>query len=415
MQALWSVMKNQKLLLLTLFFGRLLCMEQSVELGKRKEPDTPAQENNRRNLQPSTAQNSVLRHEYLLKNIFLDLAEADPSTLARVNTRFNLAWKKLLRQRWNYLKESGNRLISTATKLIESTLGDTKISYAHFRELYKYLLRLSGRPMPRTKPEKDITIPRLLLDMAQEAQDANLVEAWPKMHEAIVEATPAAAVAIPTEMSTPEDIRGWLHGEKNQPAIQQVTRLDLSEFELTCLPEEISLFTALEHLDLRDNELTEVNIPDTLTALQELYLSSNELTKVTIPDTLTALRWLELSDNRLTKVTIPDTLTALQTLWLDYNEFTEVNITNTLTALRELHLGDNRLTEVNIPDTLTVLQKLSLYDNQLIEVNIPATLNALRYLWLDKNQLTPESIRIPTRIRQRAVIDVEDQQMPYCG
>jgi uncharacterized repeat protein (TIGR01451 family) len=154
---------------------------------------------------------------------------------------------------------------------------------------------------------------------------------------------------------------------------QHVTSIYRSYRSLNGTLPDLSALTALQSLDLSDNQLTG-NIPDlsALTALRYLYLSNNQLTG-TIPDlsALTALRYLYLSDNQLTG-TIPD-LSAL-------------------TALQVLNFSNNQLTGT-IPDlsALTVLQSLYLYNNQLTGT-IPdlSALTALRYLSLSNNQLSGE-------------------------
>ncbi len=79
--------------------------------------------------------------------------------------------------------------------------------------------------------------------------------------------------------------------------------LDLSNMELTEVPEAIASLTLLQTLDLSNNQLTE--IPDeiaSLTQLQTLNLSNNQLTA--LPAQLA-------------------NLTRLQTLYLGNNQFNE--------------------------------------------------------------------------------------------
>ncbi|MBN3948066.1 MAG: leucine-rich repeat domain-containing protein [Nostoc sp. NMS7] len=178
------------------------------------------------------------------------------------------------------------------------------------------------------------------------------------------------------------------------------TELDLSNMELTEVPEAIASLSQLQELNLSNNQLTE--IPDaiaSLSQLQELNLSNNQLTE--IPDAiafLTQLQELNLYNNQLTE--IPDaigSLTLLQSLDLSSNQLTEIpDAITSLTLLQTLYLSSNQLTE--IPDaiaSLTLLQTLDLSSNQLTEIpDAIASLTLLQTLYLSSNQLTelPEAI-----------------------
>ncbi len=309
-------MKNNKLiLLLTLFVGQLLCMDQLTELGKRKSPDMRVQENMQAN-----AMNQVLGNKYLLQRI-LDMSGLDIE-IALVSKLWNSIVKKESKERYMRLMYQVNPIIMRSLLLPAGTMPRYK-GFQSFIKLYEKLTKLAGKPM--TKPEVDITSPQVLLELAREAQqvqDENLAKVWSKMRQAIVAATPAVEAAMPAKNSALEQIRDWLRNEENQAAIQQVTELDLNWFGLTCLPEEISLFIGLRALWLLNNQLREVSIPKTLTALERLSVSCNQLEEVTIFDTLTALQAIYLYDNQLEEVTIPNTLTALRDIWLRDNRLT---------------------------------------------------------------------------------------------
>ncbi len=136
-----------------------------------------------------------------------------------------------------------------------------------------------------------------------------------------------------------EDLKQRLHqwanrrqeGEDRQGALRkmlecvdnELTTLDLSEFNLKFLPEEIGQFTWLEKLVLGGNRLQTIpgSIGD-LTELQDLFLDSNQLTTIPEPiGNLAKLQFFSLTANQLT--TIPGSignLTKLQDLLLDNNQ-----------------------------------------------------------------------------------------------
>ncbi|MEH2379750.1 MAG: COR domain-containing protein [Nostoc sp.] len=156
--------------------------------------------------------------------------------------------------------------------------------------------------------------------------------------------------------------------------------IDLSEMELTEVPDAIASLSQLQSLDLGENQLTE--IPDaiaSLSQLQRLNLSSNQLRE--IPDaiaSLTQLQSLNLSSNQLAE--IPDaiaSLTQLQSLNLSFNKLTVLpEAIASLTELQMLNLFENQLTE--LPEALGQLSqliKLDLNNNKLNQLP-----QSIRYL-----------------------------------
>ena len=179
-----------------------------------------------------------------------------------------------------------------------------------------------------------------------------------------------------------------------------LTTLYLHGNQLTSLPESLGNLTALTTLYLHGNQLT--SLPESLgnlTALTGLYLQENRLTSV--PEwigNLTALTGLGLSDNPLTSV--PDwigNLTALTQLYLQGNQLTSVpEWIGNLTALTQLYLRGNQLT--SMPEwigNLTALTDLDLHGNQL--TSLPESLGnltALTRLELGDNRLTALPIQL---------------------
>jgi len=219
------------------------------------------------------------------------------------------------------------------------------------------------------------------------------------------------------------------------------TELDLSNMDLTELPDEVCELTALTMLDLSGNRLASLpeSISD-LTRLTELNLYDNKLTG--LPESigrLTALAHLDLGYNRLTSLvhSIGD-LVALVTLDLPRNDLTRLpNSFGDLTALKRLDLRDNfletlpeslgKLTALTYLDlwnndlnalpesvgNLSTLLELDLYNNSLTE--LPASfggLTALTRLDLNGNRLTelPDSIG---EIRMLTSLDCSSNDLAF--
>ena len=173
-----------------------------------------------------------------------------------------------------------------------------------------------------------------------------------------------------------------------------------------------------------------VRVSGQLTQLQSLDLSDNQLTAV--PDAicqLTQLQTLNLSDNQLTAV--PDTigqLTQLQHLNIYKNKLTIIPETiGQLTQLWEIGLGGNQLSV--IPETigqLAQLKNLYLENNQLTNLPVSiAQLEHLRQLDLDDNPLNPElaaayedgldAVKVYLRAKAEAQIKLNEAKLILVG
>jgi Leucine-rich repeat (LRR) protein len=143
----------------------------------------------------------------------------------------------------------------------------------------------------------------------------------------------------------------------------EITKLDLSDYELTDLPPEITNLKNLTELGLEDNKLKDLP-PEIgkLTNLKELDLSSNEFTD--LPSDIAKLTNLKVLDLRYNELTnLPSeigNLTNLKRLNLAGNKFTDLppEIGN-LTNLKGLNIGSNPI--IYLPDELkTFLEKIDI-------------------------------------------------------
>lgn len=185
-----------------------------------------------------------------------------------------------------------------------------------------------------------------------------------------------------------------------------VTALCAHRANLTHLPPLLTELTALERLDLGDNQLIE--LPPLPASLRELYVHDNQLIRlpalprldvldanrnhltevsairdisfvylagnrmVAPPDT-SGVHYLNVGDNPLGHLTVTDV--AVEELRAEHAELTSL-VVEGLSELRELSLRNNRLTSLPASiGSLTRLHTLDLRGNQLDE--LPDTLLAL--------------------------------------
>lgn len=174
------------------------------------------------------------------------------------------------------------------------------------------------------------------------------------------------------------------------------TKLDLSQMNLTELPESLGQLAQLQSLNLLGNELRDLpKSLSQLTQLQTLDLWGNYLTA--LPESLgklTQLWWLNIARNQLTA--LPKwigQLERLRSLDLSYNKLRALpEWLGELRQLRELELAGNGFT--SLPERFDCLQQLQVLDvseNRLTD--LPASLGQLRQLktfFCTNNPLNPE-------------------------
>ena len=104
-----------------------------------------------------------------------------------------------------------------------------------------------------------------------------------------------------------------------------------------------------------------------LTALQTLNLSNNQISDISALDDLTALHTLDLSNNSITYISALTDLTALETLDLSNNHISNIGALAGLTGLQTLDLSNNAVNNLSVLEYLANLQTLDLHDNDYLD------------------------------------------------
>ena len=195
--------------------------------------------------------------------------------------------------------------------------------------------------------------------------------------------------------------------ERDTNLVRGIRKLNLSEKELSALPEGVRRLVNLEELYLGGNNLT--SLPSwlgELSKLQVLHLSENQLTE--LPESISAcpLECLSVMDNPLAE--LPQGIRALQIgegqQHLLHHSLTELRylyacacnwttipeVVMTYSCLELLDLSDNAITEYPSElGRLTSLTVLDLSDSALTEVpEFVGKLSALEDLNLSENQIS---------------------------
>ena len=198
--------------------------------------------------------------------------------------------------------------------------------------------------------------------------DVGVLRTWRAMCPALQDRWPEAA--------RPEDWAGVTIENG------RVVELDLVDFGLTgAVPAEVGRLSALEELDLNDNQLTSLPAEiGQLTLLETLNLRGNQLTSLPAEiGQLTALLLLDLEENQLTSLPAEiGQLGSLLSLTLEGNQLTSLPAEiGQLASLESLTLDHNQLTSLPAEiGQLASLKHLYLGDNQL--TSVPAAIRELR-------------------------------------
>jgi Leucine-rich repeat (LRR) protein len=164
----------------------------------------------------------------------------------------------------------------------------------------------------------------------------------------------------------------------------EISSLQINENEISNL--DLSYSNSLVDLNVSDNPLASLSINDNLKGLD----ISNTKLNFSVIKYPTALETLDLSDNNIEKLdlnTFPETLSRL---YLNNSNISEINLSKLPKNLRSLGLSRNKLKKVDFSSLLS-LRELSISDNVLEEINVSK--NSLMWLSVDKNKLKSLDIR----------------------
>ncbi|MBW1296395.1 matrixin family metalloprotease [Aquimarina litoralis] len=154
-------------------------------------------------------------------------------------------------------------------------------------------------------------------------------------------------------------------------SIASVTRLEVGNLDIADLT-GIDDFTSLTYLDVRNNDLTELSLPNN-SAIDTLYVQGNKLTSLDITNNPEIIK-LDFNGNSLTSIDLSQNVN-LEDVDGYKNSLTELDITNN-TALREIYVFDNNLTSINTSNNIA-LETLYIYQNEISNLDVSNNTNLL--------------------------------------
>ncbi|TVZ56290.1 putative secreted protein (Por secretion system target) [Lutibacter sp. Hel_I_33_5] len=143
------------------------------------------------------------------------------------------------------------------------------------------------------------------------------------------------------------------------------TYLDISGQSISDIT-GIEDFTELNHLEARNNTITQVDLSKNL-KLERLVLKNNQLTSIDVSKNINLKTILDVSNNQLQELDV-SLLTELKDLICSENQISELNLTNNKELLI-VSAFENKIKKINV-DENKKLYSFNLINNQLESVSI---------------------------------------------
>ncbi|KAF2803598.1 L domain-like protein [Mytilinidion resinicola] len=205
-------------------------------------------------------------------------------------------------------------------------------------------------------------------------------------------------------ITNPEALSDPEYSDEDAPPVEQINAdedllddveedeedINLVHFRISSIPAlRLERFKKIMRLCLRQNQISVIDLPDTLSStLEEIDLYDNLIAHIKGLDNLHALTSLDLSFNKIKHIKRVNHLTKLKDLYFVQNKIGTIEGLDGLANLRMLELGANRIRVIENLETLTALEELWLGKNKITEIQGLSTLTNLKILSIQSNRLT---------------------------
>ncbi|MCL2381528.1 MAG: leucine-rich repeat domain-containing protein [Treponema sp.] len=128
---------------------------------------------------------------------------------------------------------------------------------------------------------------------------------------------------------------------------------------------------------LRDSQLTDVTIPDSVASIGNSAFRDNQLISITIPNSVTSIEGLAFANNQLSSVTIGNGVTRIGIRAFANNRLSSVVIPESVVSIDSWAFTDNQLASVFIPDSVIRIGGSAFFGNRLTSVTIPSSVTSI--------------------------------------
>ena len=142
----------------------------------------------------------------------------------------------------------------------------------------------------------------------------------------------------------------------------------------------------------KDNELTEVIIPNSVKIIGDAAFHTNKLTEVSIPNSVISIGDDAFVNNLLTEVSIPNSVISIGDDAFVNNLLTEVSIPNSVESIGNKAFIFNDLTQISIGNSVKSIGEEAFYGARLTNVSIPNSVESIGNKAFSFNDLTQISI-----------------------
>ncbi len=124
----------------------------------------------------------------------------------------------------------------------------------------------------------------------------------------------------------------------------------------------------------KNNNLTSIEIPDSIVAIGANAFRDNSLTSIEIPDSITTIENSAFRNNSLTSIQIPSSVASISAGAFRNNNLTTVFIEEGVTSIEASAFRDNAITSISLPETLTVIRRNAFRNNNsLTSITLPSS------------------------------------------
>ncbi len=171
---------------------------------------------------------------------------------------------------------------------------------------------------------------------------------------------------------------------------KKIIGLSITKFNLeniyNLLPTGSDLLNSLTHLNLYQNNITDISILKNFRCLQELYLQNNKIADISLLKELTNLSILHLENNEIIDISALKYLKRLRILGLMDNKISNISPLMDLIKLTKLNLNGTKISDIFPLRKLQNITELSLVGNDISDISALRELKNITYLNLSWNE-----------------------------